>query len=261
MILVDNSALSTIDLRTLPVGCELIALGANTGIAHAQNAGIRRAVEQGADVVALFDQDSQIPDGFLTALTAPLRSGAARVVAPLFFDDAGGFEFPSMRLNGFGWPRPVYHTTGGVPYPVDVVISSGTAVAVSVFEVVGGLDDDLFIDLVDTDWCLRCRSMKIPIHVVPAAVMRHRIGSRSIDLGITTVLVHGPERCYYQIRNSFLLSRKAYVPRLFALREIVVALVSRLLLLPFVRGRWAYVRAYSSAVRDGLAGAVGKKRA
>ena len=83
-------------------------------------------------------------------------------------------------------------------------------------------DEGLFIDSVDSEWCLRCRSKQIPIHVVPAAVMRHRVGNRSIRLGRFTILQHNPTRCYYQLRNCFHMMRRKHVP--FALRAAAHAL-------------------------------------
>jgi rhamnosyltransferase len=137
------------------------------------------------------------------------------------------------------------------------VISSGTAATREVFEVAGTFDEGLFIDFVDTEWCLRCRSKSISIRVVPSAVMHHRIGSKSINLGITTVFVHSPVRCYYQLRNCFHLFRKGHIPFLFALRETASVFFNRALLLLFVRDRSAYAKAYFRALRDGSRGVTG----
>ena len=145
------------------------------------------------------------------------------------------------------------------PYAVDIVISSGTAATVETFERAGLMDEDLFIDFVDTEWCLRCRRRNIPIHVMPGAVMIHSVGSRSIDLRFTTVSVHSPVRCYYQIRNCFLLFRKESVPLLLAVRETVVVLVHKSLLLLSVSNRGEYLRAFAQGLYDGLIGATGKK--
>ena len=118
-------------------------------------------------------------------------------------------------------------------------------------------DEGLFIDFVDTEWCLRCRSKQISIRVVPSAVMHHRIGSRSISLGVVTVFVHSPIRCYYQLRNCFHLFRKRHVPFVFALRETASVFSNRALLLLFVPNRSAYVKAYFRALRDGAKGVTG----
>lgn len=257
VILVDNTEQPYLRDRQMPSGCELITLGRNTGIAHAQNAGIAVATAGGADVVVFFDQDSTIEAGLLRTLIGPLKLGAPDIVAPLYRDDASEAELPSVRLSRFGMGRAVYSNGSLVPYPVDVVIASGTAATREVFEAAGILDEGLFIDFVDTEWCLRCRSKQIPIRVVPAAVMHHRIGSKSIDLGFATVFVHSPVRCYYQLRNCFHLFRKGHVPFLFALREMVSVFFGRALLLLFVGDRSTYAKAYLRALRDGMQGVTG----
>jgi rhamnosyltransferase len=259
VIVVDNTEGAGIAPALLPPGTEVLALGTNTGIAHAQNVGIARALERGADFVVLFDQDSRVAPGFVGQLTRALDPGEPRVVAPRYVDEAHGFDLPSARLGPFGWPRPAYPPPGGGPYPVDIVIASGTAATRSVFALAGYPDAGLFIDLVDTDWCLRCRARGVPIHVVPEVVMRHRIGSASHRVGPLLVLEHSPVRCYYQVRNALLLFRRPYIPFLFAVRETVSIVLSRMLLLFFVARRSDYLGAYLAAIKDGLAGVVGKR--
>lgn len=261
VVLVDNTPGGTLaGAFKLPL-CEVLALGRNTGIAHAQNVGIRRALLEGAGVVVLFDQDSQFEGDFLSRLTASLVPGKPAITAPRLLDAALGTELPATRLSRGGLPRPAYCGDRGTPLAVDVVIASGSAATREVFELAGYMEEGLFIDSVDTEWCLRCRARGIPIHVVPDAVLHHRIGQRSLRVAGTTVLLHTPARCYYQIRNSVLLFNRAYVPFLFALREAGSIVWSRLLLLTVVDGRTAYIRAVLSGLLDGLRGLTGERPA
>ena len=261
IILVDNTEQPYLRDRQLPSGCQLITLGRNTGIAHAQNVGTAAATVAGADVIAFFDQDSTIEPGLLRTLVGSLNLGVPEIVAPLYRDDVSEADLPSLRVNRYGMTRAVHRGDSSDPYSVDVVISSGTAATKEVFEVAGTFDEGLFIDFVDTEWCLRCRSKQVPIRVVPSAVMRHRIGGKSINLGFATLFVHSPLRCYYQLRNCFHLFRKGHIPFLFALRETVSVFLSRALLLLFVGDRSTYVRAYFCALRDGAKGVTGARPA
>ena len=183
-MLVDNTEQPYLVDRQLPPGCELITLGLNTGIAHAQNVGTAAATAAGADVIAFLDQDSTIEPGLLRTLSRPLNLGVPDIVSPLYCDDVSEAELPSVRVNRYGMTRAVHRGDSSGPYSVDIVISSGTAATKEVFEVAGTFDEGLFIDFVDTEWCLRCRSKQMSIRVVPSAVMRHRIGSKSISLGV-----------------------------------------------------------------------------
>jgi rhamnosyltransferase len=259
VILVDNTDTPYLADQQRPADCQLITLGHNTGIAHAQNVGIAAAVTGGADVIAFIDQDSKIESGFLSGLVSALSVGVPDVVSPLHIDDTSHLELPSVRVNRYGVPRAIHRGDSSASYPVDVVISSGTAATKEVFQVAGTLDEGLFIDFVDTEWCLRCRSKQIPIRIVPSAVMHQRIGSKSIKFGMTTVLVHSHVRCYYQLRNCFHLFRKRHIPILFALREMISVFFSRALLLLIVGDKFTYTKAYLCALRDGMKGVTGSK--
>lgn len=259
VIVIDNTESLGPISNKLPAGCHVIALGRNTGIAHAQNVGVAHALDAGAAVLVFFDQDSKIEPGFLQSLVKPLRPGIPEITSPLYVDDESNVALPSLRLGPFGLPIAVYHTGRTDPYPVDIVISSGTAATREVFGVAGIFDEALFIDGVDSEWCLRCRSKQIPINVVPSAMMRHRIGSRSIRVGPFTILQHTSIRCYYQVRNCFLLMRRKHVPLAFALKHMLSVMFSRTILLFYVRDRSAYLKAYCAGLRDGVRGIAGAK--
>lgn len=259
VVLVDNTESSYLAHHVGQPGCELIALGENKGLAHAQNVGIIRAAGSGADAIALFDQDSKVDPDFLPALIAPLRKGEPRVVSPVLLDDARGVELPATRLRRFGLPTDVYSMDKAERPVVDIVVASGSVATKEVFELAGLMNERLFIDHVDTEWCLRCRNKGIPIEVVPKAVMRHSIGSGAIELRAATVLLHDPTRCYYQVRNSLLLLRMAHVPLLFALRETAAVLWNRFFLLIHVEDRSSYLEALVAGVLDGVRGVGGKR--
>lgn len=258
-ILVDNSEERYVLGSGWFADCDVISNGENLGIARAQNLGIARAISAGASAVVFFDQDSQIEVDFLPALLSPCRAGTPLVVAPVSRDAVGEFEYRPTRVSRFGWQTKVAADGRTEPYQVDIVLSSGTAATVEVFERVGMMDEALFIDSVDTEWCLRCRREGVPILVVPFAVMRHSIGSGTLDLGFITPLVHGPVRSYYQVRNCLLLFRRDSVPFLFSLQEALLLIAHKALLLTGVDDRMAYLKAYLHGVRDGLLGVTGKR--
>jgi rhamnosyltransferase len=259
VILVENTESSSL-LRNLDFSdYTIIHMGENAGVAHAQNVGIKCAIEKSADTIVFFDQDSIIENDFLPCLLAPLNTGEPRVVAPVFFDNAKGFEFPSMRLNKYGFLTKICRGNKQVPYDVDVIISSGTAATIETFDIAGLMDEDFFIDFVDTEWCLRCRTKNIPIQVVPTAIMKHSIGETSINFGIMRGFVHSPERCYYKIRNCFLLFRKEDIPFLLASKEILSALIHHTILFIFVKNRASYAKNYILAFYHGIKGIAGKK--
>jgi rhamnosyltransferase len=258
-IVVDNSEIAVSAERLPTAACTLVALGENTGIAFAQNVGIRAAIAKGADVIVLFDQDSQPTDDFLHRLIAPLVPGRPGVVAPVCIDRTTGRELPSFRLGRLGRAHKVFSTGRNAPYPVDLVIASGCAATAATYSLVGGLDEDFFIDFVDFEWCMRCRERNVPVNVVPDAVMQHSIGERSGRFGIGSI--HSASRSYYKVRNSMLLFRKSAVPRLFSLRATLLAFAHYAAVLPFVKNRLDYAKMFALAIHHGVIGVVGKNPA
>lgn len=258
IILVDNTKISYLEDLSDILGISLIKLNGNMGIAKAQNIGIRSAIENGAEIIVFFDQDTEIDNNFLRCLIAPLNKGEAMVVSPIFFDKKSGFRFPSMKLNKYGLLKIIKNTNDDKPYDVDVIISSGSAATKKTFEIVGLMEEDYFIDFVDTEWSLRCRKLGIPIKVVPNAIMKHSIGEKSIDLKITRIFIHSPMRSYYKIRNSFIFFRSDAVPFLLGLKEIISALVHNFLIVLYVKEKKTYMKTYIKAITDGIAGKTGK---
>ena len=258
VVIVDNTESGTGATSELIDACTQIRLADNTGIAHAQNLGIAHALDRDAEVIVFFDQDSEPDESFLGRLLAGIAPGQPGVVAPVCIDKETGQELPSFRLNRLGWRSKVFSREAGSPYPVDLVIASGSAATAVTFPLVGKMDEDFFIDFVDFEWCLRCRDRQVPVRVVPGAIMRHSLGERTVDFGLIGSPVHGAMRTYYKIRNSFLLFRKPAVPLLYAISSTFFGIIRFFLVLPGLENRAAYMRVFVAAVRDGLNGVGGR---
>ena len=94
----------------------------------------------------------------------------------------------------------------------------------------------------------------------PSGLLRgDRGSSRHFRLGPFTISVHSATRCYYQIRNCFLLFRRPHIPFVFALKQLAATLFGRTVLLFVVRDRMSYLKSYLFAVRDGLKGVTGAR--
>lgn len=259
VILIDNTEKPyLIDLQNR-LDVDLITLKENIGIAKAQNIGIQLAIEKTAEVIVFFDQDSEIENDFIFNLTKPLLINQPMVVAPVFYDKKLGIKFPSYRLNSLGLLKKMTSKDSENLHNVDVVISSGTAATKEVFDIVGYMNEDYFIDYVDTEWCLRCRSNGIPILINPKAKMIHFIGEKSINLYFIRLFVHSNYRTFYKIRNSFLFIRSKHVPVLMGLKELISTLLHNFLILFFVKNKRDFIRYYVQAISAGLLNKKGKK--
>lgn len=238
--------------------CTWITNGDNLGIAYAQNVGIREAMRRGAESISFFDQDSQLTDDVVPSLLDALGSLGSGVVVPVCRDAATGKEYPSFRLNRMGWPVPVYIGSSQRLTEVDLAISSGSLASVDVFVNAGLMDDDLFIDYVDFEWCSRVRAAGMHIKVVPHAVMRHTIGQASVESAGLKVFVHGPVRCYYRLRNAFHLFRYRHVRVLYASHEVMASLVHHALQWRHSENSRLHIKMGWMAVKHGLAGRFGR---
>lgn len=257
VIVVDNST-SKIDLF-YKQDFTYIWLGGNKGIATAQNIGIKACLDKNFKAIIFFDQDSKIDDGFISSLYQPMLDNDFKICAPTFFDEKKGFEYAITNVKKNGTRIKLFSEGKNEPFTSSVVISSGTIVRPEVFNLVGLMDDGLFIDYVDTEWCLRCFSENILVHIIPQAKMIHSIGDNSFNVFGFCVPVHSAVRRYYRVRNSFHLLRYKHVPKLLAFREIIFCFVHSLILIFKQKNKKEYLYSFLSGIRDGILNVRGEK--
>ena len=186
-----------------------IDLNDNVGIAIAQNRAIQLAIERDATHLLLLDQDSYLPDNMVAGLSAAYKSLEAQdhhiaCVAPTFIDRKINKILPVVYYKGLMRKRVI--PTGEEAYIIaDHVISSGSLIAVKAWLKIGELQENLFIDYVDTEWCLRAKKLGYLSFVIPTVVLIHDIGDGYAKVGTRNVVLHSDFRNYYMIRNSIYL--------------------------------------------------------
>ena len=197
----------------------VLPLGSNLGIARAQNRGIEWARGQHAGFVLLLDQDSvAAPD-----MVARLREAHAELSAqgvPVgalgpMQADATGTAHPRFTRFQRGRYLQVEAPPGARSVPCDMLIASGTLVSLEVLDQVGAMNEGLFIDKVDTEWCLRLQRGGRTLHGVPGALLHHRLGESTLTVAWwrgKRLPVHKPFRYYFMVRNSVLLQRMSGMP-------------------------------------------------
>jgi len=258
-VIADNSD-DHVECKTLNAQyCNLISLGENIGIASAQNRGLDYCLENYADIVVFFDQDSVISNDFISKLVEPIINQNENIVAPTFVDADKGFVYPIVSVSKFGFRTKIIPNVSSLPFHTNTAISSGTAVRASIFNIVGHMKDDLFIDYVDTEWCLRCQKSGFEVFILPNNQMIHSIGDKSFNLFGFTVPVHSPYRRYYRVRNSFEMMKMKHIPILLGLREVAFSLIHQLLLVITQKGRRkVYIKFALLGIWHGLKGIKGK---
>jgi rhamnosyltransferase len=239
-----------------------IFLGANTGVAAAQNVGIGWAREQGADYVVLFDQDSRPGPDMVRRLVEAVQakqSMGCKVAAagPRFTDERQGNPPPFIRVTGLKLIRLGCDETNPI-VEVDYLISSGCLIPMSTLDVVGLMREELFIDYVDIEWGLRARHHGFQSLGVCSALMQHSLGDHPIELFGKKIPVHSPLRHYYHFRNAVLLYREAWVPLNLKLVDGWRLWLKYVFYSLFAKPRTAHWRMMTLGVWHGLMGKSGK---
>lgn len=268
-VLIDNASRNLDEAlihKTNP-GLVVERLPANIGIAAAQNRGVGIARRCGANYLLFLDQDS-IPQGDMVARLRYTyerleREGhkvacvGPRVRMP---DMAKLSDFD--RLSWIG-KRRIRCRKSHDAVECDVLISSGSLVALPAIDAIGPMEEDLFIDQVDTEWCLRARAAGYRIFGACGAVIEHRLGDsrRRLWFGRWRLLPrHKPFRYYYIFRNTLLLFRRRYVSLKWILYQLRWLGALFLLYGLLTRRRSGELAMMLKGVADGVRGVTGKLR-
>lgn len=230
----------------------------NIGVAAALNRGFDHAFAQGADAVIGFDQDSQPESGLVKRLCEHWNQEALRKPHPTL-----GAIGPALRdreahhlmhaFAPYNWVRQRFWAHPGVRYPVDHLITSGCLIGLQAWRQVGRLNEDLFIDWVDVEWCGRAHHAGFQVLMDGDVVLFQRIGARSQSFAGRHFHVHAPFRHYFVVRNALLILQDSRFPLgwrchhvLYALRVVLVSLV-------FVSQRAERLGCVARGLLDGLA--------
>jgi rhamnosyltransferase len=92
---------------------------------------------------------------------------------------------------------------------VDMVISSGSLVNLSIWDELDGFAGELFVDEVDHEYCLRAKTHDYRVVRMGNIVLPHVPGESRTVAGGKVVDWHSPQRLYYIARNYWYL-RKRY---------------------------------------------------
>lgn len=255
-IIIDNSENNYLDFDT--INCVYKRLGENVGIAQAQNIGIDLALAQGADAIVFFDQDSTISDDLICCLYEPIKLREAVISVPIYRNPSGNFFYQIVKCNRLGWRRKIIPHTEMSNFHTNIAISSGSMIKSELFNIVGKMDTDLFIDHVDTEWFLRASDKGYNALVITNAVMNHTIGDNLLNLRFMKIPIHSPARRYYRVRNSFKLLTYAHVPKLLAIRESVFSIIHQILIVIYCPNKLDYMKFFFKAIKDFLKGNMGK---
>jgi len=242
---------------------EYLCNGENLGIATAINQGIELLIREGFEVAILFDQDSEPPASLLTELPAIIaRANASQervaLVGPAYDDPRLRGVAPFVRFKW--WTLERISPTGDEPIDVDFLISSGSCINLRWWADIGPMDDALFIDFVDLEWCVRAKQKGFRVLGVPWVRMSHELGGEPVRVLGRSYPMHGPLRHYYQFRNVVALMKRASMPMTWKSTELVKLPVRIVIYCFFPERRKEHLVMVWRGIRDGLRGRLGAYR-
>ncbi len=220
VIIVDNSTNSSMSNFFLRENILIKEMKYNSGIAKAQNEGIKIAKMRNANFIFTFDQDSIVAKDYCKKM----------------IEEYENIKRDGLNISCLG-PSigNIYSQKNKRVCEEDFIISSGSLFESEIFEQVGFYKEEWFIDLIDTEWCYRARKKGYYSYRTEYVYMDHNIGDNNYPslLGIE-VRIGSPVRQYYLIRNwifslksdSFPIKYKIYIIYLLFTKVPLFSLLS-----------------------------------
>lgn len=241
------------------IGCTVVRMPDNVGIAAALNEGIDAALRSWSpNFVVTLDQDSALDAGYIAAALDTYFRAKDRGVQPGLIS--------AQSHNGLN--VPLLTRKAEFPEAFDP-LQSGALIPVDTLKTVGMLDERLFIDCVDSEFNLRVRSHGLATLIGQGCNMTHALGQAQpmmlLGWHVTVLGVkrhvhsHASFRVYYMTRNSIYLWRQ-YGSRFpgWLVRRLRFQVESDVFRILYGANRKGQLRAFARGCWDGWLGRLGK---
>lgn len=176
--------------------CEYIFNRGNLGIAAALNIGAQKAIEAGYSYLLTMDQDSKASENMVQTLINFYKKNTTEsigIVTP-FHNNKGVQKSPASKTS-----------------ILLTAMTSGNLLNLEAFKKTGPFREELFIDYVDKEYCLRLRKLGYKVIRLNDLMLIHNLGDariKKILLWNFYITNHSPLRLYYRTRNRFRLISK-----------------------------------------------------
>lgn len=212
----------------------------NKGISFALNYVLKEAKD--FDFLLTMDQDSKFPEGMVKKYKESLA------------------DYEAMHPGMVGMYAVNYtgKEADAVPREISAAITSGAVLPVMIARKIGGFDEALFIDEVDSEYCYRARKRGYHIVEFSDITLHHDIGARTYHTicGFRyNTFNHAPIRRYYIVRNMIYVARKYPEIRMFYIMHIAKLIVKVLLA---EKDKWNKTKHIFRGGRDAILGHMGK---
>jgi rhamnosyltransferase len=175
--------------------------GVNNAIAQRLNIAAKKAISEGFDWLLMMDQDSKFINNSLEYYLKGIENYPLKASIPVFCLN---------YLRESKESSPIAQSQA-----IDLFITSGSVLNLSLFPVIGDFDEALFIDFVDTEYSLRCKKLGYKIIQFTNIFLVHQLGTLVKRASIKTLFlkkklktVYSPIRYYYLCKNNLYIQKK-----------------------------------------------------
>ena len=225
-----------------------IKLKENLGIAKALNIGCEKAIGEDYNWLLTLDQDSEITPNIINKMKKYIVHNQTKINI--------GLVSPYQEIFS-------KETAPNTEYEEMIdIMTSGNIINLNAYKKIGGFKDWLFIDLVDTDYCMNLSQNGYKVIRLNRIVMKHNLGNLKVHkfLGKEYPCYnHNPIRRYYIVRNTFYLKdmyEKIYPDYIKHLIRVQKGQVKRILL--FEKNKFQKLKMMYKGYKDYKKGIKGK---
>lgn len=246
LFIVDNHSSNLSDIQQLVADYPhtvLIENDDNKGISHALNQIAGCAEQHGYEWFVTLDQDSVLPPHSIDEYVSYTQDEDIGIICPSIVDRNMGAEYnPSNKETDY----------------IHQCITAGNLVRLTAWKKAGGFSEELFIDGVDFDFCLKIRHAGYKILRVNRIHLLQEVGhGKKIPLPFhhqMSVLHHSPTRLYYIARNYLYIGKKHHQQWHWTL-EVAKRMF---IVMCFEHNRWKKLRYMLIGIRHYQKGILGK---
>ena len=191
LLVYDNSLTNAAEAKFITTKkCRYVWDGENLGISKRLNQAIEVARVENFDLLLTMDQDSFF----------------SKDVAKYYMNKIYSLNNTSIGMYGIKYDFKLTSTESSLN---KILITSGSVINIDIAYKIGGFDENLFIDGVDTEYCLKLIKNNFSTILFNDITLNHSLGESiqtlTPQLKIQNRSVHSSKRIYYMVRNNFYL--------------------------------------------------------
>lgn len=224
----------------------------NLGIAAAQNIGIKKAIDDGAEFIFFADPDTEFPKDTISRLLLKYQkikrvNSQAGGICTSAINETTGYPI-SLKGNFIKEERQWKATE------ITYMMNSGSLIPTELFRIVGNMWEELFIDDVDCEWCWRAtRKANVRFYQDNEVSVKHHLGNQAQKVGGKLRSISSPQRLFYQFRNYLWMLKTGYAPKQWLMFNGWKYAIKAFYFPLFVKPRWTNLKKIVCGVFAGIA--------